>query len=90
MLCVYRYPRRAEEHTGFPEAGVKGGCELISVCVANQASALGCWAASPDLMYTSGWFLLLLFWFFATISRTTNVNDKSPLQFTHGKAHFYS
>lgn len=30
---------------------VKGGCELISMGVASQASVLNCRATSPDLIY---------------------------------------
>lgn len=51
MLCVYRYSKKVEQHVGSPEAGVKGGCELISVGVVSQASVLNFRATSPDLIY---------------------------------------
>lgn len=81
MLCVYRCSRKVEQHVGFPEAGVKVGCEPISVGVANQASVLNCQVTSPDLIYVC---------FSPTISRTININDTSQLQHAPGKAHFYS
>lgn len=82
MLCVYRYSSGVEQHVGSPEAGVKGGCELISVGVASQANVLNCRATSPGLIY--------VVFFFSTISRATNINDMSQLQHAPGKAHFYS